>query len=227
MCFQTSIWLTKTEIVEKHIKKNKSFIVCFWHNRLLIAVCWNWSKEFKYFSGHADGKIISNAISYFGIQTITGSSRKNNLSSLKEILKQISNDSIIGITPDGPRGPNGQVKKGLISLLKKTNVPVIPLSYSAKFKFSLNTWDKFIFVTPFNKFIAVWGNPFQFDKNRTLAENKLILEKEIKRVTMLSDNFEIVMLLLFIDIYQICFFSYLILFFSSFFSFERNYFEYS
>ena len=155
----------------------------------MTVFCWKWSKEFKMLiSGHADGKIISNAISYFGIQTITGSSRKNNLSSLKEILKQINNDSIVGITPDGPRGPNGEVKKGLISLLKKTNVPVIPLSYSAKFKFTLNTWDKFIFVTPFNKFIAVWGNPFQFDKNKTLAENKLILETEIKRVTMLSDN---------------------------------------
>ena len=192
VCFQTSIWLTKnSEIVERHIKKNKSFIVCFWHNRLLMTVfCWKWSKEFKMLiSGHADGKIISNAITYFGIQTITGSSRKNNLSSLKEILKQINNDTIIGITPDGPRGPNGEVKKGLISLLKKTNVPVIPLSYSAKFKFTLNTWDKFIFVTPFNKFVAVWGNPFQFDKNKTLAENKLILETEIKRVTMLSDNF--------------------------------------
>ena len=191
LCFQTSIWLTKnSEIVEKHIKKNKSFIVCFWHNRLLMTVfCWKWSKEFRMLiSGHADGKIISNAISYFGIKTITGSSRKHNLSSLKEILKQINNDSIIGITPDGPKGPNEEVKKGLISLLKKTNVPVLPLSYSAKFKFTLNTWDKFIFVTPFNKFIAVWGNPFQFDKNKTLAENKLILEKEIKRVTMLSYN---------------------------------------
>ena len=99
----------------KAYKKNKSFIVCFWHNRLLMTVfCWKWSKEFKMLiSGHADGKIISNAISYFGIKTITGSSRKHNLSSLKEILKQINNDSIIGITPDGPKGPNEEVKKVL------------------------------------------------------------------------------------------------------------------
>ena len=192
ICFQTSIWLTKnSEIVEKLLKKNKSFVVCFWHNRLLMAVfCWKWPHELKMLiSGHSDGKIISNAISNFGIQTISGSARKNNVSSLKEILKEINDNSIIGITPDGPKGPNEEVKIGLISLLKKTNVPVLPLSYSAKFKFTLNTWDKFIFVTPFNKFVAVWGNPFQFDKNKTLTENKLILEKEIKRVTMLSDNF--------------------------------------
>ena len=191
LCFQTSIWVTKnSEIVEKCIKTNKSFIVCFWHNRLLMTVfCWKWSQEFKMLiSGHTDGKIISNAISHFGIQTITGSARKNNVSSLKEILKQIDNNSIIGITPDGPKGPNEEVKEGLISILKKTNVSVLPLSYSAKFKFTLNTWDRFIFVTPLNKFVTVWGNPFKFDKNKTLAENKLILEQEIKRVTMLSDN---------------------------------------
>ncbi len=191
LCFQTSIWLTKnSEIVEKSIKKNKSFIVCFWHNRLLMAVfCWKWSQEFKMLiSGHTDGKIISNAMSHFGIQTITGSARKKNISSLKEILRQIDKNNIIGITPDGPKGPCEGVKDGFISLLKKTNVTVLPLSYSAKFKFALKTWDRFIFVTPLNKFVAVWGNPFQFDKNKTLAENKLILEKEIKRVTMLSDN---------------------------------------
>ena len=191
ICFQTSIWLTKnTEIVERYIKKNKSFIVCFWHNRLLMAVfCWKWSQDFKMLiSGHSDGKIISNAISNFGIQTIKGSARKNNVSSLKEILKQIDDNSIIGITPDGPKGPNEEVKVGLISLLKKTNVSVLPLSYSAKFKFKFKTWDKFIFVTPLNKFVVVWGNPFQFDKNKTIAENKLILEREIKRVTVLSDN---------------------------------------
>jgi len=191
ICFQTSIWLTKnSEIVEKLLKKNKSFVVCFWHNRLLMAVfCWKWPHEFKMLiSGHSDGKIISNAISNFGIQTISGSARKNNVSSLKEILKEINGNSIIGITPDGPKGPNEEVKIGLISLLKKTNVPVLPLSYSAKFKFKLKTWDQFIFVIPFNKFVAVWGNPLQFDKNKTLAENKLILEKEMKRVTMLSDN---------------------------------------
>tara|TARA_Y100001954_G_scaffold103528_1_gene112672 strand:- start:194 stop:733 length:540 start_codon:yes stop_codon:yes gene_type:complete len=176
--------------VEKLLKKNKSFVVCFWHNRLLMAVfCWKWPHEFKMLiSGHSDGKIISNAISNFGIQTISGSARKNNVSSLKEILKEINDNSIIGITPDGPKGPNEEVKIGLISLLKKTNVPVLPLSYSAKFKFKLKTWDKFIFVIPFNKFVAVWGDPLQFDKNKTLAENKLILEKEMKRVTMLSDN---------------------------------------
>ena len=175
ICFQTSIWLTKNSNVrEKLIKQKKSIIVCFWHSRLLMAVfCWNWPKDFKMLiSGHRDGKIISNTVSHFGIETITGSSRRKNFSSLKEIIFQIYNNKIIGITPDGPKGPNEQIKDGFISLLKKTNVVVIPLSYSARFKIRLKTWDKFLLVTPLNKFVAVWGNPFQFDKKKQLKKTR-------------------------------------------------------
>ena len=191
ICFQTSLWFTKnSEIVEDLINEDKSLIVCFWHNRLLMAVfCWNSEKPFKMLiSGHSDGRIISEAVSHLGIETIRGSARKEKLSSLKKIVNLIENNNILGFTPDGPRGPNEEVKDGFMSLLKKTNVTVLPLSYSAKFKIRLKTWDEFIFVPPLNKFVAVWGNPFKFDKKKTCKENKKILEKEMNRITMLSDN---------------------------------------
>lgn len=191
ICFQTSIWFTKnTEIADKIINKDKSVIICFWHSRLLMAVfCWNWEKTFKMLiSGHSDGRIISQAVSHLGIETITGSARKEKLSSLKEIINQIENNNILGFTPDGPKGPSEKVKDGFMSLVKKTNVTVLPLSYSAKFKIKLKTWDRFIFVTPLNKFVAVWGTPFQFDKKKTTIENKRILEEEMNRITILSDN---------------------------------------
>ena len=41
-------------------------------------------------SSHRDGKIISNAVSHFGIQTIAGSSRKNMISSPKEIISELT-----------------------------------------------------------------------------------------------------------------------------------------
>ena len=65
---------------------------------------------------------------------------------LKKIINLIENNNILGFTPDGPRGPNEEIKDGFMSLLKKTNVTVLPLSYSAKFKIKLKTWDEFIFV---------------------------------------------------------------------------------
>ena len=155
----------------------------------MSVFCWSWKQEFKMLiSSHSDGRIISNAVSHLGIQTISGSSRNQSISSLREIIKNVKNNEILGITPDGPKGPSGKIKDGLISLLKKTEVVVLPLSYSGKLKIKLKTWDKFIFVTPFNKFVAVWGNPIKYDKSKTIEENKILIENEINRITLLSDN---------------------------------------
>ena len=90
ICFQTSSWNIKNEeTILSLIKKKEKIIVCFWHSKLLMTVfCWNYKNNFKMLiSSHRDGKIISNAVSHFGFQTIAGSSRKNMISSLKEIIK--------------------------------------------------------------------------------------------------------------------------------------------
>ena len=191
-CYQTSSWMIKeNNNIDKLIKTNKSFIVCFWHGRLLMTpFCWNYNKRFfMLISGHGDGQIISQAVSYFGIETITGSSSKNKIASFKNILNELRNDNIIGITPDGPRGPNRKIKDGLISLAKLTKVPIIPLSFSAKYKKSFNSWDNFLFIFPFNKFIAIWGKPMYFDKENKINFKKTKLEKELNRITNLADNF--------------------------------------
>ena len=191
VCFNTSLWYLKNdEEITSTLKKNKRLIVIFWHNRLLMApYCWNYSKPFKMLiSSHRDGKIISNAVAHLGIRTIKGSSNKNKISSAKEILTNLNMNNVVGITPDGPRGPNEKMKEGIVSLLKKTNATVIPLSYSAKFNFRLNSWDKFIFVTPFNKFVAVWGNAIEYNNKKKMDENLKIIQDELNRVTKLSEN---------------------------------------
>ena len=191
VCFNTSLWYLKNdEEIISVLRKKKKIIVVFWHNRLLMApYCWNYNKPFKMLiSSHRDGKIISNAVSHLGIGTIKGSSNKNKISSAREILNNLENNNVIGITPDGPRGPNQKLKEGIVSLLKKTNATVIPLSYSAKFKFKFNSWDKFIFVTPFNKFVAVWGNALEYNNKKKIEENLNIIQNELNRVTRLSEN---------------------------------------
>jgi lysophospholipid acyltransferase (LPLAT)-like uncharacterized protein len=190
LCYHTSIWLIKDDQnISKLIKANKSFIVCFWHGRLLMTpFCWNYEKKFfMLISGHPDGQIISKAVSYFGIKTIVGSSFNNKFKSLKSILKEIKSNNIIGITPDGPRGPAEKVKDGMISLSLLSKTPVIPLSFGAKFSKKLGSWDNFLLVFPFNKFIAVWGKPIYF-KKENLNNQKKKLEDEINRVTKLADN---------------------------------------
>ena len=191
ICFQTSVWNIKNEkVISKLLRKKKKIIVCFWHSKLLMMVfCWNYPNKFKMLiSGHRDGKIISNAVSHFGIETISGSSRKNMISSLKQIIFQLNQKNVVGITPDGPKGPKEKIKNGLVSLIKKTDAVIVPLTYSARFKITLNTWDNFLMVFPFNKFVAVWGVPFNYNSNCNFEENKKKLQDEFERLEKLSKN---------------------------------------
>ena len=71
---------------------------------------------------------------------------------------------------------------------KKTNSVIFPLSYSAKFYKKFSSWDKFMFVYPFNKFVAIWGEPIIYDKKKSLSQNISIIQNELDRVTMLSKN---------------------------------------
>ena len=191
VCFHTSLWYVRNnKSIESHIKKKSKIIVIFWHNRLLMApFCWEYKNNFKMLiSSHRDGRIISSAVSYLGIDTIEGSSNKNKITSAKQIINELNQKNIIGITPDGPRGPNQKIKEGLVSLQKKTNSVIFPLCYSAKFYKQFSSWDKFMFVYPFNKFVAIWGNPIIYDKKKSLSQNILIVQNELDRVTMLSKN---------------------------------------
>ena len=44
-----------------------------------------------------------------------------------------------------------------------------------------------MFITPFNKFVAVWGNAIEFNK-KNIQENLNIIQNELQRVTKLSEN---------------------------------------
>ena len=59
------------------------------------------------------------------------------ISSLKEIITELNQNQVVGVAPDGPKGPREKIKDGLISLIKKTDALIIPLSYSAKIKIKL------------------------------------------------------------------------------------------
>ena len=81
-----------------------------------------------------------------------------------------------------------KIKDGIVSLAKLTNIPIIPLSFSAKYKRNLKSWDKFLLVFPFNKFIAIWGKPIHFKKEEPNDRDKKKLENELNRITKLADN---------------------------------------
>lgn len=160
--YGTSCWEFKNkEVFQKYINEKKPFIVSFWHGHLLMLACaLQWKiPVYMLISNHRDGKIISKIISYFGIQTIAGSTNKKGFEAVRQILHVIKQGAVLGITPDGPRGPREVVSDGVLQIARLAKVDIIPLAYSCKPIKVLRTWDHFRVAKPFCKGAFAAGNP--------------------------------------------------------------------
>ena len=75
-------------------------------------------------SGHSDGQFGAIIAKFLGSNTLTVSDKKRKIN-IRPIFDILKNNSYIGITPDGPRGPKEKVSDGVIKIAKKSNVPII------------------------------------------------------------------------------------------------------
>ena len=173
---------------------NESFILCFWHGRLLMMpVSWNKKKKVNVLiSAHPDGQLLSNTVKHFKIDTIIGSSSKGSSMALRNIIRSLKSGISIGITPDGPRGPKMKINSGIIKIASLTGCKIVPLSYSVKNKLFLNSWDRFLVALPFGKGCFIWGEPIKVKRNISNNEDSKLsnkLEKILLKLTKEADKY--------------------------------------
>lgn len=201
LVWKTGRWETRHgEIPERFWSAKEPFIIAFWHGRLLILpAMWPRTATISMLiSNHRDGEIISKAIAYFGHGTVRGSaarpgSAKNRggAQALRGMLKVLKANEYVGITPDGPRGPRMRGSDGITTVARMAGVPIIPCSYSAKSRWALNTWDRFIIPLPFTRGVIVWGEPIRIPRDAGAAEldaARLKVETALSDVTNEADD---------------------------------------
>ena len=143
--------------------EGRSFIVAFWHGRLLMMpLAWHGLVPFHMLiSAHRDGRIIAGAMTYFGIDTIAGSTSRGGSAALRTMLKRLREGGCVGITPDGPRGPAMTASIGIVNVARLARVPILPLTYATSRRRVLRTWDCFHLALPFGHGVYLWGEPIE------------------------------------------------------------------
>jgi hypothetical protein len=139
-------------------------VIAVWHQRLLAAVAY--VLKFRHFdpiimiSQSKDGELATRLARRFGFVPVRGSSSKGGTSALLAITEALkTNPAVIHIV-DGPRGPKGIVKPGLVSIAGVSGAVVLPLIVSAKKAWRLGSWDRFLIPKPFSEVTIEWGRPF-------------------------------------------------------------------
>ena len=180
------------KFVDNLWNKNEPFILCFWHGRLLMMpLSWNKKKKINVLiSSHSDGQLLSKTVKYFNIETIIGSSSKGGSEAIRNIIKSLNAGISIGMTPDGPRGPRMKVNSAIVKIASLTGSKLVPLAYSVKNKFFLNSWDRFLLALPFGRGCFIWGSPIKIERNITkkqFMEAKIKVERSLNVITKRAD----------------------------------------
>jgi lysophospholipid acyltransferase (LPLAT)-like uncharacterized protein len=158
----TTIWsIDGSEWPHRLRAEGKPFILAFWHGRLLmIPMAWRrLAPMHMLISAHPDGQIIADAVTYFGVDSIAGSTSRGGSAALRTMLKQLKMGDCVGITPDGPRGPAMTASAGIVNLARLARVPILPITYATSRRRVLATWDRFHLPWPFGRGVYLWGEP--------------------------------------------------------------------
>ena len=87
---------------------------------------------------------------------------------------------------DGPRGPFGVVKPGVIRLAHATDSVIVPFYTRADRAWYARSWDRFFLPKPFSKVVLRFGEKIEFRQTETseaFEEQRKALEE-----VMFNDN---------------------------------------
>ncbi len=154
------------KLINDAIKIRSPLIIAFWHNRLVMIPTMakrikNSHPNYNFMtlaSRHGDGRIVGRVMKKFGLISILGStkdgrksSRGIDFSAMRQILDGLKRGHSLGITPDGPRGPNQQINGDIINIARITQAKIIAVSYGSSNFITFNSWDRFKLPLPFCK----------------------------------------------------------------------------
>jgi lysophospholipid acyltransferase (LPLAT)-like uncharacterized protein len=168
-------------------REGKPFILAFWHGRLLmIPMAWQrLAPMHMLISGHRDGRIIADAVRYFGVDSIAGSSNAGGSAALRAMVRHVRHGDCVGITPDGPNGPAMRASTGIVAAARLAGAPIVPITYATRHRRILATWDRFHLPYPFGRGVFLWGEPIvvpeELDESQSELWRRRIEERMIQQ----------------------------------------------
>jgi hypothetical protein len=192
--YRTNRWTTGGGEVPRRLRRDgKSFILAFWHGRLLmIPMAWRrMAPMHMLISAHRDGRIIADAVSHFGVNSIAGSSRRGGSAAMRTMLKRLDAGDCVGITPDGPRGPAMRASTGIVNLARLAGAPIVPIVFATSRRRVLPSWDRFHLALPFGRGVFVWGEPIEIARDLDesgIEEARLLVETRMNELARDADR---------------------------------------
>ena len=145
----------------EYLKNGGRVLLCCWHQQFFSAI-----RHFETYAAYhpalmisqsKDGDIIAGIAEKSGWHAVRGSSSREGGRALKEMVGCLKRSGLAAHVLDGPRGPAGIVKAGVVSLARAAEAVVVPVYTMSDRAWYFNSWDRFMLPKPFARVTLRFG----------------------------------------------------------------------
>jgi lysophospholipid acyltransferase (LPLAT)-like uncharacterized protein len=168
-------------------------LLAIWHGRMLYFLhLYRRERSTILVSRSKDGELISRVLQRFGLHVTRGSSSRGGAQALLEIVRKVRHGYHAALTPDGPRGPRYGVQPGIVALAQQTGAAIFPVTYGARWKKVLRSWDAFLVPLPFSRVVVIYGAPIYVPASASPAvfqAKRQEVEVSLRQITEMADHY--------------------------------------
>jgi len=143
------------------VEKGGAVLLCAWHQQFFSAI--RHFQNYRRFnpgimiSRSKDGEIVAGVARRTGWHPVRGSSSRGGREAMHNVIGGLKDSRLAGHIVDGPRGPAGQVKAGVIRMAHASNAAIVPFYILAEKAWYFNSWDRFMLPKPFSRVVLRFG----------------------------------------------------------------------
>ncbi|MBS0385582.1 MAG: lysophospholipid acyltransferase family protein, partial [Proteobacteria bacterium] len=170
--------------MERFFTSKDKHLACIWHGRFtLVHKLWRFgpgAKPAKFLiSRSREGGLVAWVSRTVGAEVVRGSAakrgqQKGGVEALREMARHLDGGGVMGMTPDGPRGPRMRAKRGPVQLAKIAGASLAPIAWSTSNRIVFDSWDKFILPLPFGRGALIWGDAIPVPPDADAAQMEAI-----------------------------------------------------
>jgi lysophospholipid acyltransferase (LPLAT)-like uncharacterized protein len=168
-------------IGREQIDELATYIYCYWHTFTPVYFCC-----FPHHSDHAwmqhpawMVKHVHIMVRMLGVRYLVyGSTGHSGREAADMVVRLLRHGCSTALMPDGPRGPAGVLKDGVLHISQQSGVPIVPIRFRPSSYVRLSGWDRKHFPVPFGRIVVEYGTPVSvtesnFDEARRQVREQL------------------------------------------------------
>jgi lysophospholipid acyltransferase (LPLAT)-like uncharacterized protein len=158
------VWLSTLRIrvtLDVELEGKGPWVFGFLHGRQWPLLAWKRCRgTVVLVSWSRDGSLQARALAMQGLRVVRGSSSRGGARGLVGVVRKMREGRDAAFAVDGPRGPQGVVKGGIVAAARAAGGRLVPLGSAFERGFTFDrSWDKFGVAWPFSRVEVVVGAP--------------------------------------------------------------------